>query len=55
MKIGTFDATNDLPLHLCNLMTLFVPFVVWFKWRTAWGIIFFGLWRDVPNHYSRQR
>lgn len=43
IKIGTFDAATDLPLHLCNLMTLFVPFVVWFKWRTAWGIIFFWI------------
>ncbi|MEZ4911233.1 MAG: TIGR02206 family membrane protein [Saprospiraceae bacterium] len=43
LKIGTFDTTTDLPLHLCNLMTLFVPFMLWFEWRKAWGVVFFWI------------
>jgi hypothetical integral membrane protein (TIGR02206 family) len=42
-NIGTFDITQDLPLHLCNLMTLFMPFVMYFRWQKAWGIIFFWI------------
>ncbi len=40
---GIFDPTNDFPLHLCNLMTLFMPFVMYFRWQKAWGIIFFWI------------
>lgn len=42
-QTGIFDITNDFPLHLCNQMTLIMPFIVWFKWRTAWGITFFWI------------
>ena len=30
---GIFDQTADVPLHLCNIMTLVMPFIMWFKWR----------------------
>lgn len=43
LKIGTFDIAHDLPLHLCNLMTLFIPFVLWYEWRKAWGVVFFWI------------
>lgn len=38
---GIFDQTADVPLHLCNIMTLVMPFIMWFKWRKLWGITFF--------------
>lgn len=38
---GVFDHTADIPLHLCNIMTLVMPFIMWFKWRKLWGITFF--------------
>ncbi len=40
---GIFDATNDFPLHLCNILTLLIPFVVYFKSRFFWGITFFWI------------
>jgi hypothetical integral membrane protein (TIGR02206 family) len=42
-QTGIFDPTNDIPLHLCNLMTLIMPFVMWYRLRIAWGIIFFWI------------
>ncbi len=40
---GIFDQTNDVPLHLCNIMTLVMPFIMWFKWRFMWGVTFFWI------------
>ncbi|MBK8516460.1 MAG: TIGR02206 family membrane protein [Saprospiraceae bacterium] len=40
---GIFDPTNDIPLHLCNIMTLIMPFIMWFRWRALWGISFFWI------------
>jgi len=40
---GIFDVGNDVPLHLCNLMTLLMPFIMWYQWRVAWGITFFWI------------
>ncbi len=40
---GIFDQTNDIPLHLCNIMTLIMPFIMWFKWRGIWAITFFWI------------
>jgi len=40
---GIFDVTNDIPLHLCNIMTLVMPFIMWTKNKTAWGIVFFWI------------
>lgn len=40
---GYVDISNDLPLHLCNLMTIIMPFIVWFKWKKMWGITFFWI------------
>ncbi|HMQ08958.1 MAG TPA: TIGR02206 family membrane protein [Saprospiraceae bacterium] len=39
--MGTFDPTDDFPFHLCNVMAVFMPFIMYFKWRTFWGIAFF--------------
>lgn len=40
---GIFDQNNDVPLHLCNQMTLIMPFILWFQWREAWSITFFWI------------
>lgn len=42
-QVGIFDQTNDFPLHLCNIMTLVMPFIMWFKWRFLWGVTFFWI------------
>ena len=38
---GVFDPTEDFPLHLCNVMAVFMPFIMYFKWRIFWGVAFF--------------
>ncbi|MBK9257735.1 MAG: TIGR02206 family membrane protein [Saprospiraceae bacterium] len=40
---GIFDTTNDIPLHLCNIMTLVMPFIMWSKSKTAWSLVFFWI------------
>jgi len=40
---GVFDITADLPLHLCNLMTIVMPFIVWYKNRFLWSVTFFWI------------
>lgn len=40
---GIFDATADVPLHLCNIMTLVMPFIMWQKNKKWWGITFFWI------------
>lgn len=40
---GVFDQTADVPLHLCNIMTLVMPLIMWYKWRNLWGITFFWI------------
>lgn len=40
---GVFDITADLPLHLCNLMTIVMPFIVWYKNRFFWSLTFFWI------------
>ena len=42
-QTGIFDHTNDVPLHLCNLMTLVMPFIMWYKSRILWAITFFWI------------
>lgn len=43
LYLGTFDVTIDLPLELCNIMALTMPFVMWYKWRFGWSILFFWI------------
>lgn len=38
-----FIITQDLPLHLCNIMTLVMPFIIWYRWRAAWAMTFFWI------------
>jgi hypothetical integral membrane protein (TIGR02206 family) len=38
-----FDAAHDLPLHLCNIMALVMPFIMWYRWKFAWSITFFWI------------
>lgn len=40
---GIFHPHEDFPLHLCNMMTLLMPFIFIFKMRIAWGITFFWI------------
>lgn len=42
-QVGTIDYSHDLPLHLCNIMALVMPFILWYKWRMFWGITFFWI------------
>ncbi len=39
---GTFDLTQDLPLHLCNMSPLFLLLAYYFRSRLAWSVFF--LW-----------
>lgn len=41
--IGVFHTAEDLPLHLCNQMTLLMPFIFIFRWKILWGITFFWI------------
>ncbi len=41
--VGSFQMESDLPLHLCNLMILAMPFIMWFKDKIMWGITFFWI------------
>ncbi len=43
LYIGSFDITRDLPLELCNMMALAMPFIMWYKWRFGWSILFFWI------------
>lgn len=38
---GSFDVREDLPFHLCNAMIVLMPFIMYYQWRTFWGIAFF--------------
>lgn len=40
---GIMNPAIDLPLHLCNIMTLIIPIIMWFRWRTMWAITFFWI------------
>ncbi|MFZ1748540.1 MAG: TIGR02206 family membrane protein [Saprospiraceae bacterium] len=40
---GIFDWTTDVPLHLCNILTLILPFIMWYRWRIGWSITFFWI------------
>lgn len=40
---GIFDQANDVPLHLCNIMTLVMPVIMWYRWRMLWGVTFFWI------------
>lgn len=43
LHLGTFDITTDLPLELCNIMALAMPFIMLYKWRFGWSILFFWI------------
>ena len=40
---GIFHAYEDYPLHLCNIMSLLMPFIYIFRMRILWGITFFWI------------
>ncbi len=41
--LGTFNASQDLPLHLCNFLPFFLIAVFYFLSRDLWAIIFFWI------------
>jgi len=43
VHLGTFDIKIDLPLELCNIMALAMPFIMYYKWRFGWSILFFWI------------
>ena len=64
MADGTFTFREELPLHLCRLLALLYPFIIWYqavKWINAfYFIVFAGILQAVltpdlqygPMHYS---
>lgn len=43
MYDGSFDATKDLPFHLCNMLPFAMLFAMWFKKRGWWALLFFWI------------
>lgn len=41
--VGEFTIQGDLPLHLCRLIAILAPFVMYFKWRMWSGIFYFWI------------
>ena len=41
--VGEFTVTGDLPLHLCRLIAVLAPFVMYYKWRMWLGIFYFWI------------
>jgi len=41
--VGEFTIQGDLPLHLCRLIALLAPFVMYYKWRMWLGIFYFWI------------
>lgn len=41
LALGNFDITEDLPLHLCNVLPLLLIFPYFFDNRQLWAILFF--------------
>jgi hypothetical integral membrane protein (TIGR02206 family) len=40
---GSFNPGEDMPLHLCNMMVLVMPLIMWTKSKIWWGITFFWI------------
>lgn len=40
---GSYDATEDLPLHMCRLAAFIMPFMFYFKNRWLFGILYFWI------------
>ena len=40
---GVFDIKNDIPLHMCNFLPMFMIWVYATKKRTAWATVFFWI------------
>ncbi len=39
--LGSFDIKEDLPFHLCNILTLVFPFALYYRARWFFGILYF--------------
>ena len=40
IALGTFQLNADLPLHLCNILPLFLPFVMKNRARNGWAVLY---------------
>ncbi len=40
-KLGTFTIIDGLPLYVCRLVTFFVPFLMWYKNKKLFGVLYF--------------
>ncbi len=40
---GSFDASVDLPFHLCNFLPIFLVFIFFYLSRNLWSIVFFWI------------
>lgn len=41
--LGIFDISQDLPLHLCNMMPFLIPIAIFLKKEKIWTILFFWI------------
>ncbi len=40
---GSFSYKSELPLHVCRVLALFAPIVMWKRWRYWTGILYFTI------------
>ncbi len=40
---GSIDVTEDLPFHMCRLVTFLLPLVLWKKKRYLFGVLYFWI------------
>jgi len=43
LSIGQFTLANDLPLHICRLLALLAPFVIWKENKFWLGVFYFWI------------
>lgn len=41
LLLGTWTAQEDLPLHLCRVVALTMPYVIWTERRQFFGVLYF--------------
>ncbi len=46
---GAFDFKEELPLHLCRILAILAPFVMYFRNRSLLGILYFAVYAGTLN------
>lgn len=46
---GEFDIKTDLPCHLCNIVAIMAPFVMWYRNRFWLGLFYFWVFVGTLN------